>query len=160
LAKNLEDNAAMTISFEEDAQLMSQLLELLEHEQKNLIINNVKEIENTIAIKTTLLQKINIVAKKRYSALAQSYFEANENGMLAWVLQQANPTIKERWDAFQYVLVKAKEMNRLNGILITKHFNRNQKMLHNLQNAFRSTDVYGKNGQAKSSVTSRGSIVA
>jgi flagellar biosynthesis protein FlgN len=158
--KNHEVNMTVTISFEEDAQLMHQLLELLEHEQKNLVINNVKEIEAAIATKTVLLKKINAAAKKRYAVLESNHFEANENGMLAWVLQQTNPSIKERWDTFQRVLVKAKEMNRLNGILITKHFNRNQQMLQNLQIAFKSSDVYGKNGQTKSNTSSRSSLTA
>ncbi len=149
-----------SISFEEDAQLIHELIQLLEHEQKNLVLNNVKEIENVIATKTTLLQKINAVAKKRYATLESQHFEANENGMLAWILQQTNPSIKQRWDVFQQTLVKAKEMNRLNGILITKHFNRNKQMLNNLQNAFKSNDVYSKNGQTKSNTTTRGSLIA
>lgn len=149
-----------TISFEEDARLVNQLLALLAQEQKSLIANKVHEIEKLIDLKSSLLQQINLVAKNRYAALAERQFEANENGMLNWVLAQSNQVISDQWDIFQNILVDAKELNRLNGELIAKHSNRNEQMLHNLRNAFQSNDVYGKNGQTQSNHTKRGSLTA
>lgn len=144
----------VTISFEEDTRLVNQLLDLLKREQINLIKHNMDEIELLIDVKSDLLQKINHVAKNRYAALAEKGFESNENGMVSWIHQESNSAIKEAWNSFQATLVQAKEMNRLNGLLIAKHFNRNQQMLNNLQNTFQANDVYGRNGQksAKRSV--------
>jgi flagella synthesis protein FlgN len=51
-------------------------------------------------------------------------------------------------------------MNRLNGVLINKHFNRNQQLLNHLQGNSSAGDVYGKNGQAKAYAQARGSFVA
>ncbi len=149
-----------TISFEEDARLMSEFLQLLEREQKSLITNNVAEIELIVADKTTLLQHMNDAAKKRYALLAERHFEANENGMVAWVIDCADAKLKKRWDAFQQLLFKAKETNRLNGILINKHFNRNRQILQGLQGAVKSSETYGRNGQTKSSSSIRNGITA
>lgn len=149
-----------TISFEEDARLMGEFLQLLEREQKSLITNSVSEIELIVAEKAMLLQQINEVAKKRYALLAKHHFEANENGMVAWVIEQVDAKLKKRWDTFQQLLFKAKETNRLNGMLINKHFNRNRQILQGLQNAFKSNEVYGQNGQTKSSSSIRNRISA
>jgi flagella synthesis protein FlgN len=149
-----------TISFEEDARLVKQLLALLEREQNSLVHNKVSEIEKLIDLKASLLQQINLVAKNRYAALQERHFEANENGMLAWVVQQSNQVIKDNWDAFQLTLSKAKEMNRLNGDLITKHFNRNKQMLNNLRSTFQPNNMYGKNGQTNSNQNKRNALTA
>jgi len=149
-----------TISFEEDARLVNQLLDLLKREQINLIKHNIDEIETLVAIKADLLQKINHVAKNRYAALAAKGFESNENGMVSWIHQQSNTATIEAWHQFQSILVQAKEINRLNGVLIAKHFNRNQQMLNTLQNAFQTNDVYGKNGQKSATRSVRNALTA
>lgn len=149
-----------TISFEEDNRLVCQLIDLLTREQKNLLSNQVSEIEKIVALKGGLLMQINHVAKNRYAALAEREYEPNENGMLKWISNQANQVTKDNWDDFQNNLIQAKELNRLNGELISRHFNRNQQMLTNLRNAFQPSTTYGKNGQAQSKVKHTSGIVA
>jgi flagella synthesis protein FlgN len=148
------------ISFEQDAQLVESLLETLSREQTSLVIADIDSIEALIEEKSVLLQSINITAKSRYAALAANGFEPSEVGMLAWLKHQAKPAINELWESFQKTLNQAKEMNRLNGMLINKHFNRNQQLLSHLQGNSSASDVYGKNGQAKSQSPSRGSLMA
>lgn len=138
-----------TISFDEDSRLVNQLIELLTREQKSLVANKIDEIERLIDLKASLLQQINLVAKNRYAALQARNFEGNENGMVNWVVAESNQTITEKWQQFQQALVKAKELNRLNGDLISKHFNRNKQTLHNLQTSFQSNDTYSSTGQSQ-----------
>lgn len=147
------------VSFEEDARLMSAFLQILEREQESLITNDVVGVEKIVAEKSILLQQIDKVAKKRYALLAEQHFEANENGMVAWVIEQADTGLKKRWDTFQQLLASAKEANRLNGILINKHFNRNRQMLQGLQGAVKSNQVYGRDGQTSTTISSRGSVI-
>ncbi len=138
------------ISFEQDAHLMNKLLDALSREQSSLVIADIDSIEAVIEEKSVLLQSINITAKSRYEALAANGFEPSEVGMVVWLKHQAQPTINELWESFQKALNQAKEMNRLNGMLINKHFNRNQQLLNHLQGNSSAGDVYGRNGQAKS----------
>lgn len=149
-----------TISFEEDNRLVCELIDLLTQEQKNLLSNQVSEIEKTVQLKGGLLKKINHVAQNRYAALAERDYEPNENGMLNWIAHQSNQVTKESWDDFQNNLIQAKELNRLNGELISRHFNRNQQMLTNLRNAFQPSTTYGKNGQAQSKVKHTSGVMA
>lgn len=148
------------ISFEQDAHLLNNLLETLMREQTSLVIADIDTIETLIEEKSVLLQSINITAKSRYEALAANGFEPSEVGMVAWLKHQAKPAINELWESFQKTLNQAKEMNRLNGMLINKHFNRNQQLLNHLQGNSSASDVYGKNGQAKSQSPSRSALMA
>jgi flagella synthesis protein FlgN len=148
------------VSFEQDAHLVNNLLETLIREQTSLVIADIDTIEILIEEKSVLLQSINISAKSRYEALAANGFEPSEVGMVAWLKRQAKPAINELWENFQKTLNQAKEMNRLNGMLINKHFNRNQQLLNHLQGNSSASDVYGKNGQAKSQSPSRSALMA
>jgi flagellar biosynthesis protein FlgN len=144
------------ISFEQDSQLVTRLLEDLQFEQTALVKADVGRIESLLDKRLQLLQSLSMAAKNRYDALALNGFDANEIGMAAWLKQQAKPALNLAWQKFQKSLAQAKEMNRLNGILINKHFNRNQQLLTHLQGGSSSASVYGKNGQAQVQSTMRG----
>ena len=101
-----------------------------------------------------------MTANARYALLAASGLEANESGMIDWLKRQAKSALNESWERFQKSIIQAKEMNRLNGMLINKHFNRNQQLLNHLQGNSANGSVYGKNGQAKTQSNTRASLVA
>jgi flagella synthesis protein FlgN len=155
-----QPTSTMSISFEQDAKLVKILLEELTLEQSALVKGNITLIESIIDRKFTLLQELSSVAKSRYEALANSGFEANESGMVAWIKRQNNVGLQKSWDAFQLMLTRTKEMNRLNGVLINKHFSRNQQILNHLQGKPEAGNMYGKNGQAKTSAYNRSVLMA
>jgi flagella synthesis protein FlgN len=150
----------LAISFEQDAKLVSNLLEVLTREQSSLVMADIDAIETAMEEKSFLLQNISLTANARYAALAASGFEANESGMIVWLKHQAKSALSESWELFQKSITQAKEMNRLNGMLINKHFNRNQQLLNHLQGNSASGSVYGKNGQSKPQSSNRSSLVA
>lgn len=143
-------SAKPAVTFEMDAQLVRQLLVELEHEQAALIVANIDKIESLIDKRLVLLQQLSVTAKNRYDALAAHGFEANEKGMMDWLNKQSNSNLKQAWSHFQKSLLNAKEMNRLNGVLINKHFNRNQQLLGQIQGKSAQENMYGKHGQTKS----------
>ena len=148
------------ITFEQDVQLVNRLFEILSREQSSLVMTDIDAIERLMDEKSELLQLITTTAKSRYAALAAKGFESNEMGMIAWLKVQENPVTNELWQNFQKTLSQAKEMNRLNGMLINKHFNRNQQLLNHLQGNSGGADVYAKNGQAKVHSSSRSALIA
>ncbi len=151
--------ANRSISFEQDAKLLVSLLALLTREQSHLVKADVVAIEAILDEKSVLLQQLNLAARSRYDALAANGFEANEAGMDAWVQRQAKKSISLSWAKFQKALSEAKELNRLNGVLINKHFNRNQELLNHLQGNTGTDSVYGRDGQAKSQVLTRSGLI-
>ena len=150
----------LMITFEQDAKLVNNLLEVLTREQSSLVLSDIDAIEAAMEEKSVLLQNISLVANSRYAALAAGGFAPNESGMVVWLKSQTKATLAESWERFQKSISQAKEMNRLNGVLINKHFNRNQQLLNHLQGSLDNGGVYGKNGQAKSQSGSRSSLIA
>lgn len=147
------------ISFVQDAQLLKDLLALLEREQTHLVKADVDAIEAILEEKSTLLQQMNLTVRSRYDALKANGFDDNEAGMDAWVQLQGKQSMSTAWAKFQKTLAEAKEMNRLNGMLISKNFNRNQELLNHLQGNAGSDSVYGRDGQAKSKAPARSGLI-
>ncbi|MDD2834016.1 MAG: flagellar protein FlgN [Methylotenera sp.] len=146
------------ITFTQDAALVKQLLNLLEREQQHLIKADVDAVEAILDEKSVLLQQLNQAAKTRYATLATNGFEANEAGMSAWIDKVNLPEVRRAWLNFQLGLAQAKELNRLNGTLISKHFNRNQELLNHLQGKSEDSAVYGRDGQSKTKAPARSGL--
>ncbi|PKO46972.1 MAG: flagellar protein FlgN [Betaproteobacteria bacterium HGW-Betaproteobacteria-22] len=146
------------VTFTQDAELLKQLLNLLEREQQHLIKADVDAVEAILDEKSVLLQQLNHAAKTRYATLAQNGFEANEAGMSAWIEKVNRPDVRRTWLNFQLSLAQAKELNRLNGTLISKHFNRNQELLNHLQGKSEDSSVYGRDGQSKPKAPTRSGL--
>ena len=144
-----------SVSFDKDAALVSSLLNDLQEEQTALISADLDMIERMIDKRVELLQELGAAASSRYDALAAAGFEPNEHGMSAWLEQQSNQMLDKAWITFQQQLARAKELNRLNGILINKHFQRNQEKLDALNGKSAAPQFYGKNGQAHRANSSR-----
>jgi flagella synthesis protein FlgN len=151
------NHVSSQVSFEKDAALVSELLHDLQSEQSALVSADLDTIERMVDKRVELLQALGAAANARYEALAASGFEPNEQGMSAWLKKQSNPLLDEAWVSFQAQLVQAKELNRLNGILINKNFMRNQEKLDALNGKSSATQFYGKNGQAHRASTARSS---
>lgn len=148
------------VSFALDAQLAEELLATIRNEQSALIKADINAIEQLLDEKSAVLQRMNSAVLSRYEALAANGFEANEDGMSEWLKVQSKPALNQAWVTFKKNLVQAKELNRLNGILISKQFNLNKQLLNHLQGNSASGDVYSRNGQAKSQSGSRGVLLA
>ncbi len=146
------------VSFEADASLVAQLLHDLQNEQTALVSADLDTIERMVDSRVELLQALGAAANQRYEALAAAGFEANENGMAEWLKQQSSQTLDKAWVEFQKHLIQAKELNRLNGVLINKHFLRNQEKLDALHGKSAAPQFYGKNGHAQAPGSSRASF--
>lgn len=148
------------VSFEQDAKLANALLATIRSEQSALVRADIDAIEALLDEKSEVLQRMNVVVLNRYDALAANGFEPNEIGMSEWLKKQAKPALNEAWAVLKKTLIQAKELNRLNGILINKQFNLNQQLLNHLQGNSGVGDVYGRNGQAKTQSAVRAALMA
>jgi flagella synthesis protein FlgN len=148
------------ISFEQDAKLANELLATIRKEQSALVRADIDAIEALLDEKSAVLQRMNVVVLNRYEALAANGFEPNEIGMSEWLKRQAKPALNEAWIVLKKTLIQAKELNRLNGILINKQFNLNQQLLNHLHGNSSDSDVYGRNGQAKTQSAIRAALMA
>lgn len=136
------------------------LLNLLEQEQQSLITGHIQSMSQIIEQKSKTLLDINQYAHQRYKTLTHLGFKGNEEGMQQWLNKHATKNVQSAWLAAQQALVKGKELNRINGILINKHMQRTQQMLNVMQQKTGNNTLYGANGQATSQVRLRNAIVS
>lgn len=141
----------MAITFKPEATLVSSLISVLEREQKTLVSDDVESIEILIDEKTKILQQISFASQERYKQLQAHGYAANEDGMLTLLKTAISDAMNNSWMDFQKSLAQAKELNRVNGVLINRHFNRNREMFNHLQGSHQgghsASLIYGANGQ-------------
>ncbi|MCB5187982.1 flagellar protein FlgN [Methylobacillus caricis] len=136
------------LGFDVEIKLVDALLLLLKREQASLIKVDVDTMEGLLNEKAQVLQDLSSNTQSRYKSVAALGFDADEQGLAKWLAAQ-DSGIQASWGRFHALLDQAKELNRLNGILINKHFNLNQNVLNTLGRPS-SNQFYGPNGQSSS----------
>jgi flagella synthesis protein FlgN len=142
---------ATNLIFTQESLLIEALLSVLIAEQKYLINNDIDAIDGVLLEKDSLLMRLQEAGALRLSALSGLGYPATESGMQAWLEVQTDVGVRDAWLQFQQDLAKAQELNRLNGTLISKHFNRNQQWIGHFQGAMAgdgaSQELYTSVGQ-------------
>ena len=130
--------------------VLGSLVELMKQEQQMLVGADTEGLAVITPQKDQLIMQLAALSKQRHQALGAAGCAPREAGMETWLDNAKDGGANEAW---QLVLAKtreAKEFNRVNGMLITKHLTHNQ----NLINAMRTPStggeagVYGPSGQA------------
>lgn len=138
--------------------MVQELIALLKQEQTTLVHMQLDALESVLEQKSVVMQHLHQLTQQRYQMLAMHGYEASEQGMEQWIVQPGQAAQRHAWQSFQADLTEARELNRLNGVLINKHFNRNQQMLSGLQGG--SIATYGKDGQAATMGRQRNPLLA
>lgn len=142
-----------------------QLLQLLQQEHEQLLDAEIGKLEKLSDKKAAVIIRLFELAKSRHNCLAAAGFQPEEAGMQAWIDSvSANDrhfaSTKERWDELIALTRSAKELNRVNGLLIGSHMARNQSALNALQSSPDGGNIYGPNGQPSRNMPSRGLIIS
>jgi flagellar biosynthesis protein FlgN len=138
----------------------SNLVDVLKREQTVLIAADTEALPALTEEKAKLVAQIAVLANKRYQALAAAGFQDEEAGMKAWIDSPASSAAAgQSWNTLLEAARAAKELNRVNGMLIAKHMARNQATLTVLQGGRQSVSLYGPNGQPSATPGSRGLVI-
>jgi flagella synthesis protein FlgN len=136
------------------------LLRVLQQEQELLINADIDGLTSLTEEKTKAVARMNELAQHRHRSLATAGFDASESGMQEWVTSPAGaPAVGKVWNALLDLARQAKELNRVNGMLISQHMARNQSALNVLQGTPQGGNMYGPNGQAAPRSSSRKLVV-
>jgi flagellar biosynthesis protein FlgN len=134
----------------------SQLLALLEQEQTLLVEAKVEELGQLTMEKAKAIAAMSELANRRYLALGACGFDANETGMRAWTQSSlAGKDAVAAWEALLDLAARAKEQNRVNGLLITQQMARNQQALNILTGSQPAGTIYGPKGQTTAGPSGR-----
>jgi len=150
------ETPAATLS--EETRLTKQLIELLKQEQAHLIKADIEGLMTINEEKSRAANEMNELASRRYRNLAAIGYDPKEGGMRAWLDKAAQGATADAWKNLLTLAQSAKSLNSTNGLLISKHMSRNQQAL-NILRGNQSNSFYGPNGQATTSVRSRGLVI-
>ena len=76
--------------------------------------------------------------------------------MRDWITTQRTDEPESQWRALLAMTTEAKELNRINGMLISRHLLRNQTELNILQGKPQHSGFYGPDGQSTGKGIGRG----
>ena len=129
---------------------VSSLIELMKQEQQLLVAADATGLAELTPRKNALLQALADLSAQRHAALAAAGCEGSEAGMEPWLAVGGNPEARAQWEALLALAREAKELNRVNGMLINKQLAHNQGVLNALRMpaGAEAGGVYGASGQA------------
>ena len=97
----------------------------------------------------------------RLQALGAAGFAARDTGMDAWLASSADPAASTLWQELLVLTREAKELNRVNGMLINKQMHYNQNLINAMRTPAQGADnsFYGPSGQPTAGGPSRRYVV-
>lgn len=140
---------ALARLLEEEAAALGDFLDLLQKEQEALVRGDAEALLPLAEDKNRHFARLAQLAEGRNQALARLGLPADRPGMEAWLAGTGEPTARRRWQEMLERLVRARELNRTNGILIVTRLQHNQQALQVLLAAADQAALYGPDGQAR-----------
>jgi flagella synthesis protein FlgN len=150
-----------TLPFEHER--ISALVELMKQEQQFLVAADADGLDGLTPRKTVLVQELAQLSRQRHGALAGAGFLASEAGMKPWLATQGDdPSVRAAWKQLLALTLEAKELNRVNGMLINRQMAHNQTVLNALRTptaGAADSTLYGAKGQTFGSAPARRFVV-
>ncbi len=136
-------------TLQDELKLINCLIDLMKQEQQFLVAANTDGLGTLTPLKTQLVEQMADLAGQRHKSLETDGFAPSEVGMEAWVLRMANPVISAGWQQVLERMREAKELNRINGMLINKQMMHNQILIQAMRTPADAADTgfYGPSGQ-------------
>jgi flagella synthesis protein FlgN len=149
-------DGAPILTLREEQRLINELLDLLKQEQQSLVAADIDTLSALTPRKSELLGRLGTLAAGRHAALGSAGFEAREAGMETWLCAHGTPDDKALWNDVLAQIREAKELNRLNGMLLNKQLSHTQGALQALRPPSPAGAVYGPTGLTATTTVSRG----
>jgi flagellar biosynthesis protein FlgN len=137
-------------TLQDELKLIVCLIDLMKQEQQFLVAANSDGLSTLTPLKTQLIEQMVVFAEQRHRSLAAEGFAATETGMAAWVVRVSDAALAAAWQQLLAKTAEAKELNRVNGMLINKQMNHNQGLINAMRTPAGAADTafYGPQGQA------------
>jgi flagella synthesis protein FlgN len=144
----------------DEQQLIGSIVELMKTEQQLLISADADGLSGLTPKKLELAQQATGLSRMRHKALAAAGFSADEAGMEPWLAVGGNDDTRAQWGMLLALTRQAKELNRVNGMLVNKQLAHTQGTLNALRGAEGgAAGVYGRSGQTLGAGPSRRYVV-
>ena len=117
-------------TLQDEQQLMSSMLTLLKHEQSCLVDAHADGVAEVTQQKSDAITQLGTLARQRHAALASAGFDASESGMEPWLAAHGDTAARAAWEQLLDFTRTAKELNRVNGMLVARQLAHNQTVLN------------------------------
>lgn len=150
-----------TTTLRDEQQLITSLIELMQQEQQFLIHADSDGLSTLTPQKAQMVQQMAALAARRHQALGAAGVAASESGMQDWLAASGDDAARAQWRELLARTADAKEVNRVNGMLINKQMTNTQVAINAMRTPAGGADsgVYGPSGQAAASGPSRRFVV-
>lgn len=140
-------NPHQTIAAEH--QHLDALMALMKQEQQSLISLDTDELSSLTTQKNALLASLMGLSQQRHAALRAVGCEGSEAGMAPWLEAGDRGEARQQWERMLNAAREAKELNRVNGMLISKQLAHNTGVLNALRTPTNAPAgaIYGASGQ-------------
>jgi flagella synthesis protein FlgN len=150
-----------TTTLRDELQLINSVLELMKQEQQFLVAADGDGLAAITPQKSALVQQMAGLAARRHQALGAAGVAASEAGMEDWLAGSNSEAARSLWLELLERTREAKEINRVNGMLINKQMMNTQVVLNAMRTPAGNADstVYGPSGQTIAGGPSRRYVV-
>ena len=130
-------------------QHLSALVALMKQEQQMLVALDADALTELTPKKNALVADLATLSRQRHGALAAAGCEGSEAGMEPWLAVGGNGSAREQWETMLVTAREAKELNRVNGMLINRQLAHNQGVLNAMRTPTNAPAgaIYGASGQ-------------
>ena len=130
-------------------QHLDALVALMKQEQQSLVTLDTEQLSSLTTQKNALLANLSGLSQQRYAALRATGLEGSEAGMEPWLAASNDGDGRAQWERMLDAAREAKELNRVNGMLISKQLAHNQGVLNALRTPTNAPSgaIYGASGQ-------------
>ncbi|MES2150405.1 MAG: flagellar protein FlgN [Pseudomonadota bacterium] len=153
--------ASPATTLRDEQALMSTLLKLMKQEQQLLVSADTEGLTAITPQKSQLIVQMGQLASQRHQTLGSLGCAAQDAGMETWLDHANDPASLALWQDLLSLTREAKELNRVNGMLINKQLQHNQTIINAMRTPANAaeTGFYGPSGQAVSGGASRRFVV-
>lgn len=130
-------------------QHLSALVVLMKQEQQMLVALDADALTDLTPKKNALVAELAALSRQRHGALAAAGCDGSEAGMEPWLAVGGNGAAREQWETMLATAREAKELNRVNGMLINRQLAHNQGVLNAMRTPTNAPAgaIYGASGQ-------------
>lgn len=153
--------ASPSTTLPQELALIASVLDLMKQEQQLLVGADTAGLDELTPRKAQVVVAMAALAQQRHQSLAAAGFAADEGGMQAWVEGSGVAQALSGWQELLDKTREAKELNRINGMLINKQLAHTQGLINAMRTPTGGSEaaVYGKSGQAAPGGPSRRYVV-
>lgn len=154
-------SASAHTTLQDELKLINCLIDLMKQEQQFLVAADSNGLETVTPLKNQLIEQMALLAGQRHKRLADDGFLASELGMESWLERMSSPEVSATWQQLLDRTRDAKELNRVNGMLINKQLAQNQTLINAMRAPAGAADAgfYGPSGQATSVAAKRRPVI-